>query len=199
MRTSAIILTLATLAVGVQQIAAQEGSAPVAANSLVEHAQLGLLEAVGVDNNRIIIALSGRVEPGAENPPYESFDTNALTEVEGLGSIMRVSSALAQYEGNVVVVTYVNRGQHFLAKRIDFTPDRQIHATRGSIVRVDRDARAVVMRNATGVEETIHLSDGEMPAIDSNSGLKHLSDLRPGQQLTVYYGGLHNARLVWLG
>ena len=198
MRQSAIILTIGTLVASVLPVTAQQAVQPVARGSSVEHAQLGILEAVGVGSNRVIIALPGEVEAGAEDAAYESYDTNDQTLVQGLGAITKVNSSLAPYEGNVVIVRYVTQGEHFLARRIDFTPDRAIHVSKGGIQHVDMQARTILLRSSKGTEETFSLGTGPGAVIDSATGLRAFSDLRAGQQVTVYFGPGHRAQLLWL-
>lgn len=196
MRKPAILLSLGVLLAVAAPLSGQEGASAGANPTLVEHAQLGVLEAVGVGNNRIIIALPGRMAPDMTDRPYESYDTNEETLVQGLGSIMRVSASLAPYVGNVVVVRYVDRGEHFVAKRIDFTSGRVVHETQGAIRTVDQHEHAIVLRNAQGRDETVHLGTGPGAVIDSDSGLRPFSDLRPGQQVTVLYGPAGRAQLL---
>jgi len=197
MRTPSITLSLCALLVAALPVAGQEGA--VNHPAAVEHAQLGVLEAVGVGNNRVIIALPGKLEEGAIDRDYESFDTNEETLVQGLGSLIRVNGSLAPYVGDVVVVRYVERGEHFVAKRVDFMSDRAVHETRGVISSIDQQKKVMVLKNAEGGEETMYLGEGAGAVIDSNIGLRRFSDLRSGQEVTVYFGPAGRAALVRIG
>lgn len=195
MKQLSLLLGVGLLFAGALPVSAQQSEGGAMARP-VEHAELGLLEAVGQYSHRIVIALPG--ETMATSKGYQSYDTNGETLVEGMGSMMEVNDALSEHVDQPVIVTYVDRGEHFLAKRINFTADRMIRETHGTIQSLDHDRHTMVIKNADGTR-TIDLDSDAGAVIDSNQGLLSTSDLRVGQQVTVEYGTDGIAYLLRVG
>jgi len=184
MKQLSLLLGVGLLFAGAFPVSAQQSEGGAMPRP-VEHAELGLLEAVGQYSHRIVLALPG--ETSADRKAYQSYETNEETLVEGMGSIMQVNDELSEDVDHVVVVTYVDRGEHFLAKRINFAADDVIRETHGTIQDLNRDDRTMVVKNADGTER-MDLGSGAGAVIDGNRGLLSISDLRVGQQVTVEYG-----------
>lgn len=192
MKQLSLALGVGLLFAAVLPVSAQQSEGGVMP-APVEHAELGLLEAVGTYSHRIIIALPGETMAGGKD--YQSYDTNGQTMVEGMGAMMQVTDDLSENLNHVVVVTYVDRGEHFLAKRVGFAADAMIRETHGAIQSVDAHARRIVIKNADGIQR-MSLGSGPGAVIDSDQGLLSISDLRVGQQVTVEYGTEGVAYLV---
>ena len=193
MKRLSFFLSVGLVVVGAMPVLAQQtegGGSPGA----VEHAEIGLLEAVGGQSHRIVIALPG--ETTCNKTGYQSYDTNDQTLVEGLGSVMSVNDALGEQAGKVVSVTYVDNGEHYVAKRVNFAEDEEIHQTRGTIQSTNPRDKSIVIQTAKGRNERVDLGAGAGALIDSDQGLIRDSDLRAGQEVTVYTGGSGVAYLL---
>jgi len=194
MRTLTTMVSAGAIVAGVAlPVAAQQRTHSETPKPLMEHAAIGLLEAVDTHNGRIVIQPVGAIPIQGQQTHgyprnYQSYVTNEQTAVEGLGSVMNVGSALAEYAGNVVVVTYEERGEHYIAKRINFTNEHQVRETRGTIRTVDPETRTLVLRNADGRDEELNLGSGPGATIDSARGLLRFSDLRTGESMRAYFG-----------
>jgi arginine repressor len=104
-------------------------------------------------------------------------------------SLERVGNAsyLAGKEGSQVVVHYTQHGATATADEVDVFGHQVLQATDGTLVKVDKDGRHVVIRTKDGAEETYDL--GRDAALDTADGVADASDLvaKEGDHVVVYH------------
>lgn len=186
MKRRTMLTTIAMLLVGAASLSAQtHGAAGMAAMDRADHAEIGTIEAIGSSTNRVAIALPSWSRDLGERAT-RVFDTNDLTAVEGLGS-MRDVAGLREHVGGVVVIRYVRGGDRPLAKEITFVGPGEIRETHGYLTDIKPKEGRLALRNPAGLEERMLLGDIDRTPIDTGRGLVTLSDLRMGDDVTVYF------------
>lgn len=154
------------------------------ASATVEHAEIGRLEAIDLNSDRVVTALP--VQEG-DVTVYRSYDTNFDTNISGLGDVMGVGSIPQTALDNVVVVTFVPGQDRALATSLYFPDEREVAETHGVVEEVRREGNVLVVSTDEVVEE-FDVGVGPGARIDSNEGLLAPSDLEVGQEVTVYHG-----------
>ena len=86
-------------------------------------------------------------------------------------------------EGSTVVVHYTERGGEDSAQEVDRIGEGGLKATTGTISRIDRGGKVLVVKGEDGTEATYHLSDHA--AVDGGKDL--VSGSEKGAKVTVYY------------
>lgn len=182
--TRRLLMTLMASAAGTLPLSAQTGHT----SAVTLHAEVGKLESVvSTDANAYEITTSIPAQSHTGVSVNRTYETNYTTLVEGLGSVMDVGEIPQSANGSIVVVDFVEGDQGPLAKRIHFTGDREILATRGTIKSIDREDHVLVLQDPRGEEKQMRLDFGYGATIDSKQGLLAPSDLKAGQEATVYY------------
>ncbi len=108
------------------------------------------------------------------------------TTVHSLGRAGN-ASYLTGKEGSQVVVHYTQHGATMTADEVDVFGHKALQTTDGTLVRVDKDGRHVVIRTKNGAEETYDL--GHDAALDTTDGVADASDLaaKEGDHVIVYH------------
>lgn len=181
-----ILGSLAIVVVGVLPLSAQEGS-PGRGSAVVEHAEIGRLEAMGRHNDRIVIGRPPDNRPYGDDVHW-SFATDSRTRIQGLGDVMNVDEIPQDAMGSVAIVTFVPGGdQGPVARRVYFPVGEEIRVTHGRITGIDREDHVLFLETPGGSEERFNIGLGPGATIDSNRGLLSASDLRAGQEITIYH------------
>jgi hypothetical protein len=180
--TAALLAALA----GPRMLSAQsEGEG--GASTPQQHAEVGTLEAIGYQNQRIVVEYPHESTQYPTTPPrsYRSFATNDATPVQGLGEVSDVKDMTQDALNKVVVVTFTEGGEVPTASRITFPDATRIRVTHGTVQ--SADAAMLDLKEAGGQERRFDLDAGAGVEVDSNQGLLEPSDLKQGQDVTVYY------------
>lgn len=179
-----LAMGFAVLFAGSRPLTAQEGGEGPSAPAM-EHAEIGTLEAMGLHNDRIVVALPTE-DPTAE-PIYRTFVTDFDTDVDGLGAVMRVGEIPQAATDNVVVVSFVRGEERPRATRLYFPDEQTVRIAHGTIESIDGEGETFVLTTPEGRQERYDVGVGPGAPIDSNEGLLSFSDLRVGQEVTVYH------------
>lgn len=147
----------------------------------VSHAEIGTLEAMDFDNERIVTAAATD-----DATVFRSYMTRATTAVDGLGGITSVGEIPNDVYGSIVVVEFTMGEERPVAQRLLFPATTRVSVTRGVISRVDLEAQELTLVHAPDPDE-MNLGIGYGATIDSPAGLMELEDLERGDEVTVYY------------
>ena len=86
---------------------------------MVEHAEIGTLEAMGLHNDRIVIGRPPDGQSYADDILW-SFATNDRTLIQGLGDVMEVEDIPQAAMGSVALVTFAPGDERPVATRVYF-------------------------------------------------------------------------------
>jgi hypothetical protein len=86
-------------------------------------------------------------------------------------------------EGSEVVVHYTKKGTEETAEEIDRVGKDGLKVTEGTVTKIDRGGKTLVVKTADGAEETYHLT--EHAAKDAGKGIGKGSE--KSAKVTVYY------------
>jgi arginine repressor len=149
-----------------------------------EHAVAGELK--NIDHGAKILVI--RTADGTE----ETFKFVAGATVRGVTDVAHVTDvgAKAALEGAAVVVSYTGEGVAKTAVGIDHLGKRTLQLAKGTIVRVDEGGKYVVIKTASGVEETYDLTKDCV--VDTGRGIERGvratgAALKHGAKATIHY------------
>lgn len=168
-----------------QQPAAKAVQAPVAQRAL-----LGTIKTLDLKANTLVITpLQGSEVTFKVDP--------RTTHVRGLAKA--TLPALARQTGASIVVHYTGEATEMKALGIDFIGTEPIKVAQGTLVRVNKVTRSIVIKTATGPEETFELAVGA--PIDLATGLVTLDSFatRLNERVSLYYtekAGTKRVRLI---
>jgi Cu/Ag efflux protein CusF len=133
----------------------------------------------------------------------ETVTFTGRTVVRGIKDATRVvdASAKASLEGASVVLYYAGEGVDKTAIRIDHIGKRTIRIAKGTVVRADDDAKFVVVKTATGAEETFELTKDVV--VDSGRGIEGAAvvtggAIKKGAEVTMHYSEEGGKKVVLL-
>jgi hypothetical protein len=86
-------------------------------------------------------------------------------------------------EGSEVVVHYTKKGTEETAEEVDHVGKDGLKATEGTVSKIDRGGKMLVVKTADGAEETFHLT--ERAAKDAGKGVAEGTE--KSAKVTVYY------------
>jgi hypothetical protein len=139
----AALMTLATA------VAAQQPPKPAQVPA-AEHALFGTLKALDLSTNTLVVApLAGsdvtfKVDPRALH--IRDFETSPTL------------ARLAKKTGAGLVVHFKGSGTEVMAVQLDYIGHEPMKVTTGTIVRIEKANRVIVIKTATGTEEKLQLA-----------------------------------------
>jgi hypothetical protein len=142
------------------------------------HTLVGELVKVDTSAKRIIV----KTADGAEH----AIRYTSRTAVHGLVQAGN-ASYLAGKEGSQVVVHYTEHGAAMTADGVDLFGHNALHATDGTLVRVNQQAHTVVIKSEDGAQHTYYM--GRDAVVDTKDGVVDSADLaaRKGDHVIVYH------------
>jgi len=156
------------------------------------HAEIGTLESIDFDNERIVTATATDGET-----VFRTFETTTTTGVRGLGDVMEVSEISSNMYGRLVVVEFTTEDGKATAQRLQFPDATEIEVTRGLVSSIDEESNMLTLAYAPGPDK-IDLAFGYGATIDSPEGLLDLDELELGQEVTVYYDATRDVGIAYL-
>lgn len=164
-----------------------------------EHAVAGEVRTVEHGAKEVVIHTANSVD--------ETVKFTERTTVRGLKAVGHATdvSAKAGLEGATVVVTYVGEGAEKTAIAIEHVGRHPLASAKGTIVRVDKAGKWIVVETEAGAEETYHFA--ERVVVDGARGIEHGAEatghaFKAGGEVIVHYsedGGRKVAHLVHHG
>jgi len=142
------------------------------------HIVVGTLKDVDTAAKKVVVTTADGVE--------ETVKFTERTTVHGLEKGAKVI-ALTAKKGEQVVVHYTEKGADKTAIGIEDVGKVTAKVMEGTLVRVDKGGRYIVVKTAEGVEETMHLAERAM--IDTAQGAKNAVEYtaKGGEKVTVHY------------
>lgn len=142
------------------------------------HALAGTLKKVDIGAKTLAITTVENAEQALKFDPQ--------TVVRGLAGAKEVK-ALEAKQGAGLVVTYTGEGAAATASEVQYVGTQPLKLATGTVVRVDRRARKIVLKLEAGGEETFQLAPAA--PIDLASGIVPLASFAPkaGQKITAVY------------
>jgi hypothetical protein len=166
-----------------QQPAAKPAQAPVA-----QHALFGTIKALDLKANTLVVT------------PMQGSDVtfkvdHRTTHIRGLAAATLPS--LAKHTGAGIVVHYTGEATETKAVTIDFIGTELVKVAQGTLVRVNKATRSIVIKTATA-EETFVLAVGA--PIEMATGLVNLDSFaaKLNERVSLYYTEKAGAKHVWL-
>lgn len=191
---TALLTSVLALPAGAR--AAQAAAPAQSRGQHAEHAVAGVVKKIDHGAKVMVIGTADGVE--------ESVKFTERTTVRGAKGVAHAADVAAKdgLEGGAVVLYYTGEGIEKSAVRVDHLGKRTIHAAKGSVERVDAAGTVVVVKTASGAEETFTL--GKDVAIDAGKGVERTGAdvgkmLKAGTEVTVHYseaGGKKIAHVV---
>lgn len=161
----------------------------------VEHAVAGEVKKVDHAAKTVVV----HTADGAE----ETLRFTETTTVHGVAGVAHVAdhSAKAGLEGGSVVLHYVGNAADRTAVRIDHLGKRTLKTMKGTVVRMGDGGKTVVLKTASGAEETYDL--GKHAVIDGGKGVGDAAGaaghaIKAGTEVTVHYSDEAGKKLVHL-
>lgn len=144
----------------------------------VSHDLIGVITKLDSGAKRLVL----KTPEGVETSIRFTEKTTVSGIKEGTSALM-----LAGREGTHVVVHYTGEGTERTAVSIDHIGKDAPKVMEGSIARVDKGSRTLVVKTASGTEETVALS--ERATIDTAKGSVKMADFaaKDGEHVTVHY------------
>lgn len=167
-----------------QQPAAKPAQAPV-----VHHALFGTIKALDLKANTLVVT------------PMQGSDVtfkvdHRTTHIRGMAAA--TLPKLAKQTGAGIVVSYSGEGTEMKAGAIDFIGTEPVKVAQGSLVRVNKATRSIVIKTGTA-EETFVLAVGA--PIEMATGLVNLDSFatKLNERVSLYYtekAGAKHIRLI---
>jgi hypothetical protein len=167
------------------QPAAKPAQTPVA-----QHAMFGTIKTLDLKANTLVVT------------PMQGADVtfkvdHRTTHIRGMAAATLPS--LAKRTGSGIVVHYTGEATEMKAVGIDFIGTEPVKVADGTLVRVNKATRSIVIKTATGPEETFALAIG-VP-IEMATGLANLDTFatKLNERVSVYYtekAGAKHVRLI---
>ncbi len=154
-----------------------------------KHAVAGTLKKVDIRAGTLVITTLENAE--------QALRFDAKTIVRGLAGAKEVK-ALAEQEGAGLVVHYTGEGAEATASAVQYLGKDPLKLAMGTVVRIDRPARKIVLKLEAGGEETFQLAPAA--PIDLPSGIVPLASFAPkrDQKITAVYTEKGKAKTIHL-
>lgn len=192
---AAIALALAAGAAAAQQQPVkpnpeQQPAAKPAQALVARHAVFGTIKMLDLKDNSLAIA-------PLQGPEMTFRVDHARTHIRGLAKA--TLPALAKETGAGIVVHYAGEAAEMVALQIDFIGVEPMKLAQGTLVRVHKVTRSIVIKTAAGPEETFELAMGA--PIEVATGLVSLDSFatKLNERVSLYYtekAGTKRVRLI---
>jgi len=152
------------------------GAAALVAQDVV-HAVTGTVKKVDAGTKTVVV----KAADGTEH----TFHFVERTSVQGVdaGAAGAKDAFHGLKEGSEVVVHYSTKGTEKTAEEIDHVGKDGLKVSEGTVSKIDRGGKTLVVKTADGAEETYHLTDHA--AKDAGKGIAKGSE--KSAKVTVYY------------
>ncbi|MGH9254413.1 MAG: hypothetical protein ACRD3C_07570 [Vicinamibacterales bacterium] len=186
-------LACIALADAVMGLTIAEASQPQSHAARAEHAVAGEVKRVDLAAKILVM----RTADGAE----ETVKFIEGTTVRGVKDVARVTEAAAKaaLEGGAVVLHYTGEGAAKTAVLVDHIGKRTVKIAKGTVMRIGEAGRFVVLKTASGAEETFDLARDVV--VETGRGVEagvHATGaaLKQGAEVTVHYSEEGGKKIV---
>jgi hypothetical protein len=185
------ILLLGTVAAGVETLSAQQPPprSERARGHVATHAVAGTLKHVDLTAGTLTIATVENV--------VEALQFDAKTMVHGFARVEKVK-ALVGKEGASLVIHYTGEGVEARALTVEYVGTEPLKLATGTVVRIDRPSRKVVLKLEAGGEDTFELA--RSAPIDLPTGIVPLAAFapKPDEKIMAVYTEKGNEKTIRL-